>query len=294
MSKSKEIYTRSEALPSPLLKAALDQGQQVKNLMADAAENLAVVNAYFAEVMPPPDIETELGQALLINGDTAKKVMEAALVIDQVNSSLRDEMQERREMDQALELAREQEGIAIRAALHDALTGLPNRILFRDRLEHGLAYAKRHGGQLAVFFLDLDGFKSINDCYGHDIGDRVLQNTASRLSAVTRATDTLCRLGGDEFLYLALGVEDESSIKRIAEKLMAALNVQCEFDGNLISVFGSIGIAMYPRNGETAEALLKNSDTAMYHAKRTQCSVFVAPSASPDSSFEGAAPFRQL
>ncbi|MGI4936906.1 MAG: diguanylate cyclase domain-containing protein [Janthinobacterium lividum] len=262
--------------------------------MTDAAENLAVVNAYFAEVMPVPDLGTQLGQALLINGDTATKVRQAANVIDKVNASLRDEMQERGEMEKALAVAREQEGIAIHAALHDALTGLPNRILFRDRLEHGLAYAKRHGGKLAVFFLDLDGFKSINDCYGHDIGDRVLQTTAARLSAVTRATDTLCRLGGDEFLYLALGVDDEVGIKCIADKLVGALNVQCEFDGNFISVFGSIGIAMFPRNGDSAEALLKSSDAAMYHAKRTKCSVYVSPSAIAGSDFEGAAPFKEI
>lgn len=153
-------------------------------------------------------------------------------------------------------------------AHNDTLTGLPNRALFRDRLEHGLALAQRHKQGLAVLFLDLDHFKEINDTLGHDMGDVLLRETASRLLACVRKSDTVARMGGDEFTVILTGTKTPEYAEQVAKKILKALQEPFELNGTLRNVGCSIGIARYPEHGADSETLLKNADAAMYHAKK--------------------------
>jgi len=152
----------------------------------------------------------------------------------------------------------------------DALTGLPNRVLFEQHLEKGLNLAKRHGWGLAVLFIDIDKFKSINDSYGHDLGDKVLLMVANRLQSLIRDEDTISRWGGDEFMCLLLEVKQEADVTRLAEEMVNRIAVACNFNRIVLSIRASIGIAIYPADGETADILFKNADTAMFKAKKTE------------------------
>lgn len=152
-------------------------------------------------------------------------------------------------------------------ALHDHLTHLPNRRLFRDRLELAVVQAKRNGGRLAVMFIDLDRFKLVNDTHGHAEGDELLRNVAQRLRGCIRAGDTLARQGGDEFTALITDLADESDVTIIAEKIIADFKIPYNVVGNEFRATASIGIALYPRDGENAETLIRNADIAMYKAK---------------------------
>lgn len=152
-------------------------------------------------------------------------------------------------------------------AQHDALTDLPNRLLLTDRLNVALAQAQRSGKRLALMFMDLDRFKNLNDVFGHDLGDRVLREVATRLTDCVRAADTVSRQGGDEFLVVLPEIESEQDAARIAEKLIAAVAAPFVLDGTEVVLSGSIGIACFPENGRDAEALLRNADVAMYVAK---------------------------
>lgn len=152
-------------------------------------------------------------------------------------------------------------------ARHDFLTGLPNRMLMNDRLDQAIALARRYGRRVAVLFLDLDGFKHINDSLGHAIGDRLLQKTGKRLAAAVRASDTVSRQGGDEFVVVLSEVEHAQNAARQAEKIHAALAKPHAIAGHDLQVSASIGISVFPDDGQDAEALIKCADTAMYHAK---------------------------
>jgi diguanylate cyclase (GGDEF)-like protein/PAS domain S-box-containing protein len=153
-------------------------------------------------------------------------------------------------------------------AHHDALTRLPNRLLFRERLEHALLRAQRHHRSLAVLFLDLDRFKGVNDALGHPVGDELLREIARRMSEVIRADDTLARLGGDEFVLL---LEDDGGVNRVesvARKLLGVLAAPVVAGGHGLRVTVSIGASVYPDHGEDADTLLKHADQAMYEAKK--------------------------
>ena len=152
-------------------------------------------------------------------------------------------------------------------AHHDQLTGLPNRALLRERLEFILASARRRGNRAAVLFIDLDNFKVVNDSLGHAAGDELLKVVAARLPAALRAVDVVSRHGGDEFLVVLPDVEDEHAPVQVAEKLLAAISEPMRIEGQSVSVSPSIGIAIFPRDGDSTEALVKNADAAMYLAK---------------------------
>jgi diguanylate cyclase (GGDEF)-like protein/PAS domain S-box-containing protein len=152
-------------------------------------------------------------------------------------------------------------------AYHDALTGLPNRMLFLDRLQIALAHARRQGGRAAVLFLDLDDFKVINDTLGHATGDRLLRGAAERLGSCVREDDTVARMGGDEFTLLLPDIGRVEDAARIAGKLLEAVAEPFEIDGQDLFVTTSVGVSLYPGDGEDAETLLKNADRAMYRAK---------------------------
>ena len=152
-------------------------------------------------------------------------------------------------------------------ALHDSMTGLPNRELFNDRLAHAIALATRHAWTLAVMFLDLDRFKSINDTHGHAVGDGVLRAVAKRLLQHARDEDTVCRNGGDEFLYVLMNPQGSENIQRIAEALVKTIEQPIDMGELQPVIKASIGIAIYPDNGTTGEQLIRNADAAMYRAK---------------------------
>ena len=153
-------------------------------------------------------------------------------------------------------------------AHYDSLTNLPNRVLFLDRLEQSINKAKRTKEGLALFFIDLDHFKQTNDTLGHDVGDKVLQKAATRLSACVREVDTIARRGGDEFTAILESIRQPQSAALIAHKINVAMQKVITVDGHDLYLSVSIGIALYPDNGTTAEALIKCADTAMYRVKQ--------------------------
>src|SRR6202521_6015873 len=153
-------------------------------------------------------------------------------------------------------------------AQHDALTDLPNRLLLNDRLTQAISLARRNQHQLAVLYLDLDGFKNINDSLGHSVGDKLLQSVALCLSASVRKSDTVSRQGGDEFVILLPEVAHEADAAVTAEKILSELKKTHSIGEHRLHVTASIGVSTYPGNGEDAENLIKNADTAMYHAKQ--------------------------
>ena len=152
-------------------------------------------------------------------------------------------------------------------AKHDALTQLPNRIMFHDRLEIAVAKAKRNGRRLAVMFIDMDRFKVINDTLGHDAGDTLLREAAKRLAGALRSSDTVARLGGDEFVVLIEEVSDPVYLGSIAQKLIDALAASFLLSGQEYHITASIGISTYPDDSDDIQTLLKNADIAMYRAK---------------------------
>ena len=153
-------------------------------------------------------------------------------------------------------------------AHYDQLTGLPNRILFNDRLHQAIAQAQREQLQTAVMFLDLDGFKTVNDTLGHNSGDELLRQVAQRLTACLRAVDTVARFGGDEFTIVITAIEGNEDVIRVAKKITQEVARPYEIDGVLASVTTSIGISFYPNDGKIPNQLIQRADNAMYHAKR--------------------------
>lgn len=154
-------------------------------------------------------------------------------------------------------------------ALHDSLTGLPNRALLMERLSHAIAMADRHNQKIALLFVDLDHFKDINDSFGHTVGDHLLQKVAQTIQSCIRLTDTVCRHGGDEFVILLNEIEHREDAALIAEKLLSKAAVPHRIDGHDFIVTLSIGISLYPESGTDAEALMRNSDKAMYITKES-------------------------
>jgi diguanylate cyclase (GGDEF)-like protein/PAS domain S-box-containing protein len=152
-------------------------------------------------------------------------------------------------------------------ATHDSLTDLPNRALFYDRLNHALTRAQRNQCLVAVMFLDLDGFKEVNDTYGHALGDRLLKAVAQRLESCVRQSDTMARLGGDEFAGLIDELTSLAGATIVAQNLITALEKPFLIDAVELSVTGSIGVSVYPIDGGNADLLLRKADVAMYRAK---------------------------
>jgi len=153
-------------------------------------------------------------------------------------------------------------------AHHDNLTGLPNRVLFNDRLEHGIELAKRHKRKLALFFIDLDHFKQINDSLGHQVGDRVLVAVTERLKAKIRKEDTLSRLGGDEFTIIMEDLKNMEDVSLLAQKILKVLTQPIHIEGHTLYISCSMGISFYPEDDTNAQNLVKYADTAMYKAKK--------------------------
>lgn len=230
-------------VPIQVIKEVITQNKEVEYKVAKAANDLHQVNAELAE---------EMAKRLILESELADTKTDLADVRDDLSKSQAQEEETRK------------------FALQDALTGLPNRVLFEQSLDNGLIQAKRHGWGLAVLFIDIDKFKSINDTYGHDMGDKVLIMIADRLKSSVREEDIISRWAGDEFVCLLLEVKQEADVIRLAENIVNRISETCEFNGTVLSIKVSIGIAIYPTDGKTAEILFKNADTAMYKAKGTE------------------------
>jgi diguanylate cyclase (GGDEF)-like protein len=256
------------------LTKVLKQSKHVKDLVEECAKDLSTVNSGIKQELENLDSLPGVESALEQNETIEEKVQEVSKKLSVVNNGLVGQVRNSNLLVQQFAAAVEQEEAARHAALHDVLTDLPNRALFDDRLEHGLAHAKRHGWAMAVMFIDLDEFKKINDSYGHDVGDWVLQTVAQRLRENTRSDDTVSRYGGDEFLFLLTEIQDEAHVTLIAEKIIAAVQAPCNVDARDVKrgprIKASIGIAIFPKDGDRAEILVKKADAAMYRAKRTK------------------------
>lgn len=162
-------------------------------------------------------------------------------------------------------------------ANHDSLTDLPNRAQLSDRMEQAIAWAKRHHEKFAVLFVDLDRFKQVNDTFGHATGDQLLQSVAQRLRSVVRHSDTVSRLGGDEFVLLLSEVNEEEVTAVKVEKIRQVVVAPYSIAGNDLDIGATIGISIFPDDGNDATMLIRNADAAMYHAKeagRNKCQFF--------------------
>lgn len=256
------------------LAQVLGQSERVKDIVEECADDLSSVNAGLKRELLDGDVSPGVENALEKSEGIENKVLDASEALSSVNKELQEEINEREILDAQLATVTRQANEALHASLHDSLTGLPNRALFNDRLAHGLAAANRNGVHFAVMFMDLDNFKTINDSYGHDVGDLVLQMVAGRLKETTRDDDTFCRHGGDEFLYMMMKIESERDVAIVAEKIIKVVQVPCvirvrDIDISLI-IKPSIGISIYPKDGATSEALLDVADKAMYRAKQNK------------------------
>jgi diguanylate cyclase (GGDEF)-like protein len=258
----------SAAKPVKSLTKVLGQSEHVKDLVEECADALSSVNMLLKQELMDSNQAPVLEKALEKSEAIENKVQEASEELSIVNLALEYEVKERQILEHELAAAIKQEEAARHAAFHDPLTGLPNRVLFNDRLEHGLAQAKRHDWTLAVMFVDLDDFKNINDSYGHDVGDDVLQTIAGRLKENTRGDDTVSRHGGDEFLYLLMEIRNEQDITLVAEKIIKTIQSPCDISVRDLIIKPSIGISIFPKDGITADTLIKSADQAMYRAKR--------------------------
>jgi len=185
------------------------------------------------------------------------RVAERTAELAETNLRLQEEVAERQQAEERV----------MHLANHDALTGLPNRRLLIDRLGQALALAHRENHQVAVLFMDLDRFKTINDSLGHMKGDALLQNVARRLSETLREGDTVSRLGGDEFVIVLPSLDQPKAAEKVALKLVDALAPPIDLGGQELRVSASIGISLFPEDGRDTETLLRNADSAMYHAK---------------------------
>jgi diguanylate cyclase (GGDEF)-like protein/PAS domain S-box-containing protein len=153
-------------------------------------------------------------------------------------------------------------------AQYDFLTGLPNRMLLRDRLTQAIALAARYGRRLAVLFVDLDGFKNVNDSAGHALGDQVLQSVAKRLLACVRGSDTVSRPGGDEFVILLSEIDDSGGLMPVAQKILAAITAPHNLTPHVFHITASIGVSIFPQDGPDGGTLIQSADAAMYCAKQ--------------------------
>lgn len=190
--------------------------------------------------------------------------------IERFNQQLEQQIEEKtRNLWIALEDARRAHETVLHMAQHDALTGLANRSLLRQQIDHVITHARACGQQAALAFIDLDGFKAINDSLGHEAGDLLLCEVAARLAYRVRAGDTVARLGGDEFVVLLADLGHGQDMAAVVHKLQMAVAETMTICHQSVRVTASVGLSLYPDHGETAEALMRAADSAMYRVKAT-------------------------
>ena len=273
--------TKASVATPVALERALEQNVDAKAKVEEAAGDLALANESVKKQIAEGATSVSAHQALANTEKVESKVQECVADLQEVNETLSQGIDNLKrteialtktrkalaDTEVALATAQEEEKKANLRALHDSTTGLPNRDLFDDRLAHAISLAERHNWTLAVMFFDLDRFKNINDSHGHAAGDRVLKEVAKRLLHHARDEDTVCRYGGDEFLYLLVNPQGSENIERIACAILKNIALPIEMGDQQLVINTSIGIAIFPDNGATGEQLIRNADTAMYRAK---------------------------
>jgi diguanylate cyclase (GGDEF)-like protein/PAS domain S-box-containing protein len=202
-------------------------------------------------------------------------VRERTAKLEKTTEFLKKEIEERRLAEERVKYL----------ALHDNLTGLPNRLLFFERLDHEIKRTHRSPHKLSIFFLDLDGFKSVNDQFGHEAGDYVLKETAGRIQKCLRDTDMIARLGGDEFSIILPDQRDEKTSENVAQRIIKSIAYPYHRNGREIKIGVSIGISVYPKHGRDPHSLVKNADSAMYKIKNSGKNNYVFFSPGSDPSF---------
>lgn len=261
---------------------ALEQNNEVKVKVEACADEIGATNDVVQQKIDNGASTLSAPKALALGRQVEDKMDEVAVDLEKVTETLAKGIEELKQLgvdlsksraalaesNIALAATRKAEKEARQLALHDSRTGLPNRDLFDTRLEQAISMAKRHGWTLALMFLDLDGFKSINDLHGHAAGDRVLKEIANRLSRHVREEDTVCRNGGDEFLYLLVDPQGSENIERIAGNIIDRLSQPLQVGDLQLVVRASIGIAIYPSSAQDPDGLIGLADSAMYQAKR--------------------------
>jgi len=238
-------WTSDEALGRPLSEVFLVVDAETGAPVADATDHLPTM----CVVSQRHGIEIPIETSVAAIRDRQGLPMGAVIVARDVTSA------------RAAALA------AVHSAQHDYLTGLPNRVLLNDRIGQAIALASRRNAQVAVLFLDLDGFKHINDSLGHSAGDRLLRSVAERLAGVVRGSDTVSRQGGDEFVVLLSDIRRPEDAAMTARRMLAAIAEVHAVDDSDLHITTSIGVSIFPDDGPDAETLIKNADTAMYQAK---------------------------
>ena len=209
------------------------------------------------------------GSKLMLEARDITDHNKAVAALYQANKTLEQRVEERtRELTEEIVLRQEVEKKLRHSASHDGLTGLPNRGLLLDRIKAALALGHREEKKFALLFIDLDGFKAVNDNLGHEAGDQLLIEAASRISDHLRETDTAARIGGDEFVILLSDITDKVSVGKFAQKMVKFLSASYPVGTAKGEISGSIGIALYPDDGSDCDALLKKADEAMYKVKK--------------------------
>jgi diguanylate cyclase (GGDEF)-like protein len=269
-------------LPIDALQDALEQSHDVKAKVEAVADDLSSANDVAKDRMAEGLTALPVTEVLQTGLAVERTVQECADDLQEVTRTLAQGVEEVKAVEQALARSREAlsesqdalaasrdaERTASQRATHDEKTGLPNRTLFDDRLAQAIAGADRRGWMLAVMFLDLDRFKLVNDNHGHAAGDAVLSIVAQRLLTHARDEDTVCRNGGDEFLYLLINPRTREDVSRIAGLVRATIAQPISLDALQFSITPSIGIALYPEHGRSADLLITHADVAMYRAKK--------------------------
>ncbi len=273
--------TRSADVPAALA-LALEQSHEVRDKVEECADDLASKNEAVKKQIADGATTLPAHESLSESEEIEATVEECAVDLHEVTDTLAQGVEDLKKVEFALARARqalartksslatakEDESRSRQRALHDTATGLPNRSLFDDRLSHAISLAERHQWSLAVMFLDLDRFKSVNDTHGHAAGDLVLKEVAHRLLRHARDEDTVCRNGGDEFLYLLVNPQGAENVERIANHIHANIAVPITIDGSDLVITPSIGIALFPDHAATGADLIAHADVAMYRAKR--------------------------
>lgn len=266
------------------LELALARSNEVRDKVEECAGDLASKNDSIKEQISRGETTLPAHESLHEGEVVEAKVQECADDLQEVTETLAKGVEDLKKVEVALASSRkalartelsladsqEVERRSRLLALHDAATGLPNRNLFDDRLAQAISLAERSHWTLAVMFLDLDRFKRINDDHGHAAGDFVLQEVARRLLQQARDEDTVCRNGGDEFLYLLVNPQGSENVERIASNILANIARPMTLNGLDLIVRLSIGIALFPKCAATGAELIAHADAAMYSAKRLE------------------------
>ena len=229
------------------------------------AANNSLDTAEHSEFENPtlPQLKQTLAEVVGLNQALAKSQVHANVGLEQLKVLVERNLQ----LTQDLMVLMQKDSKERYFAYHDELTLLPNRRLLHDRFRQTLAQAQRQHKQVVVLLLDLDGFKGVNDRLGHAAGDQLLQQVAKRLNDCVRVADTVCRYGGDEFVLVLPEIEHDNTAGVVADKIRTHLDAPYLVDGNVIDIKASIGIAVYPNDGEDYRGLIEHADLAMYRAK---------------------------